>query len=153
MNSHQLTHIGICVSQLERSVRFYRDVLGFEEVSRLEMQGAVTERLLDIAGGALQAVYLKLGGTVIELLYYPAAGHIAVEVPRPMNRLGLSHISLSVADPDAVAQAIAHNGGTILDRTRFAHEGVTRALFVTDPDGMRIELVRARSGTSATPGG
>ena len=147
MNTHQLTHIGICVSELERSVQFYRDVLGFEEVSRLQMQGAITERLLDIAGGELQAVYLKLGGTVIELLYYPAAGHIAV--PRRMSRLGLSHISLTVADPDAVAQAIAHSGGTILEQTRFAHEGVTRALFVTDPDGMRIELVRSAGNIGA----
>ena len=151
MNTHQLTHIGICVSELERSVQFYRDVLGFEEVSRLQMQGAITERLLDIAGGELQAVYLKLGGTVIELLYYPAAGHIAVDVPRPMNRLGLSHISLTVADPDAVAQAIAHSGGKILEQTRFAHEGVTRALFVTDPDGMRIELVRSAGNIGAAP--
>ena len=153
MNTHQLTHIGICVSHLERSVVFYRDILGFEEMSRLQMQGPVTERLLDIAGGELQAVYLKLGGTVIELLYYPAAGHIAVDVPRPMNRLGLSHISLSVADPDALAQAIAQGGGTILESTRFAHEGVTKALFVTDPDGMRIELVRARGDRPAAPGG
>jgi catechol 2,3-dioxygenase-like lactoylglutathione lyase family enzyme len=152
MSTHRLTHIGICVSELERSVIFYRDVLGFEEVSRLQMQGAVTERLLDIAGGELQAVYLKNCGTVIELLYYPAAGHIAVDVPRPMNRLGLTHISLTVADPDAVAQAIAQSGGTILEQTRFAHEGVTKALFVTDPDGMRIELVRGRSDTNATPG-
>jgi len=153
MNTHRLTHIGICVSELERSVVFYRDVLGFEEVSRLEMHGPVTERLLDIAGGALQAVYLKLGGTVIELLYYPVAGHIAVDVPRPMNRLGLSHISLTVADPDAVAQAIAQSGGAILEQTRFAHEGVTKVLFVTDPDGMRIELVTARGDTGAAPGG
>lgn len=153
MTTHRLTHIGICVSELERSVAFYRDVLGFEEVSRLQMQGPITERLLDIAGGELQAVYLKLGGTVIELLYYPAAGHLSVDVPQPMNRLGLSHLSLSVTDPDAVAQAIAHSGGTILEQTRFAHEGVTRALFVTDPDGLRIELVRARSDTPATPGG
>jgi catechol 2,3-dioxygenase-like lactoylglutathione lyase family enzyme len=153
MNAHRLTHIGVCVAELERSVVFYRDVLGFEEMSRLEMQGPITERLLDIAGGELQAVYLKLGGTVIELLYYPSAGHIAEDVPRPMNRLGLSHISLTVADPDAVAQAIAHSGGAILEQTRFAHEGVTRALFVTDPDGMRIELVRGRSESSAAPGG
>lgn len=152
MSAHRLTHIGICVADLERSTGFYRDLLGFEEVSRLSMQGPITERLLDIAGGELQAVYLKLSGTVIELLYYPAAGHLPTEVPRPMNLLGLSHISLSVADPDAVATAIAQHGGTVLTQTRFAHDGVTRALFVTDPDGMRIELVRASGDTPVTPG-
>lgn len=130
-------------------MHFYRDVLGFDEVSRLEMAGPVTERLLEIAGGSLQAVYLKLGGTCIELLYYPVAGHQSTATPRPMNRLGLTHISLSVEDLPAVVTAVAASGGTILHQTRIEHDGASRALFVTDPDGMRIELVQASGGVNA----
>ena len=39
MNVQRLSHIGICVSELERSVAFYRDALGFEEISRLRVSG------------------------------------------------------------------------------------------------------------------
>ncbi len=149
MNAHRLTHIGICVSDLDRSVHFYRDVLGFSEVSRLEMAGAITERLLEIEGGSLQAVYLKLGGTCIELLYYPVAGHQSTATPRPMNRLGLTHISLSVMDLPAVVAAVAQSGGKIVQQTSIEQDGITKAIFVTDPDGMRIELVQAAGSVNA----
>ncbi len=153
MNAHRFSHIGICVSELDRSLRFYRDALGFQEVSRLEMKGPVTERLLEIAGGELQAVYLKLENTTIELLYYPVAGHETAQTPRPMNLLGLTHLSLTVADIDAVIAVIEQAGGRSLDRTRIAHEGKSAAIFVTDPDGMRIELVQARGHSNIPPGG
>lgn len=152
MSAHQFSHIGICVSELERSLHFYRDVLGFTEVSRLELKGPVPERLLDIAGGELQAVYLKLDGTVIELLYYPVAGHETSATVRPMNLVGLTHLSLTVADIDAVISAIAQAGGRPLDHTRIAHEGKSKAIFITDPDGMRIELVQARGNSTTMPG-
>lgn len=142
MNEHRLSHIGICVSDLERSVHFYRDLLGFQEVSRLEIEGPVTERLLDISGGSLQAVYLKMGGTVIELLYYPVAGHEPAETPRAMNKLGLTHISINVADLDVAVTAVEQGGGQQLNHT-LIDTGGSKAMFVTDPDGMRIELVQA----------
>ena len=77
MTVQRLSHIGICVSDLERSVRFYRDVLGFEEMSRLQVKGAEAERLLQLAGGELQAVYLQRDGTRIELLFYFAIVFLA----------------------------------------------------------------------------
>jgi glyoxylase I family protein len=113
----------------------------------------VTERLLDIAGGELQAVYLKLDGTCIELLYYPVAGHETPDTPRPMNLLGLTHLSFTVADVDAVVAAVTQAGGRYLDHTRIEHEGKSTAIFVTDPDGMRIELVQARGNSNTPPGG
>ena len=51
MSVQRLSHIGVCVSDLERSVKFYRDALGFRELSRLAVEGAESERLLDIEGG------------------------------------------------------------------------------------------------------
>ena len=143
MNVHRFSHIGICVSELERSLRFYRDVLGFQEVSRLAMKGEITERLLEIAGGELQAVYLQLDGTCIELLYYPAAGHTAGATPRPMNQLGLTHLSLKVKDLAAVVAAIEQAGGLHLEHTLIDLESGSKAGFITDPDGLRIELVQS----------
>ena len=63
MTIQRLSHIGICVSELERSVCFYRDVLGFQELCRLQVEGAEAERLLNIDGGELQAVYLERDDT------------------------------------------------------------------------------------------
>ena len=45
MDVQRLTHLGICVSDLDRSLRFYRDVLDCKEVGRLELEGEPTATL------------------------------------------------------------------------------------------------------------
>jgi len=154
MNVQRLSHIGICVSGLERSVRFYRDVFGFKELSRLAMEGEAPERLLGLPGGKLQAVYLERDGTRIELLHYPDAGFLVGESPCPMNRLGLTHLSLRVDDIDAAVAAVEHAGGAVLADTRIDNPAWrSHAVFVTDPDGLRIELLQSPGDPDALPGG
>lgn len=154
MSVQRLSHIGICVSDLERSVGFYREALGFRELSRLAVEGVDSARLLDIDGGELQAVYLERDGTRIELLYYPAAGHQQGDIPRPMNRLGLTHLSLRVDSVDEAIAAVERSGGSVLAHTRIDNEAWhTCAVFVTDPDGLRIELLQAPGDPDALPGG
>ena len=153
MTVQRLSHIGICVSELERSVRFYRDILGFQELSRLQLKGPEPERMLNIAGGELQAVYLEREGTRLELLFYPAAGHQGTATPRPMNALGFTHLSLRVADLDAVLAAIEQGGGKSLAETRIDNKAWgSKAIFVTDPDGLRIELLQAPGDPDGLPG-
>jgi len=153
MSVQRLSHIGICVSDLERAVHFYRDVLGFEELSHLQMKGPDPTRLLGLADGELQAVYLQRDGARIELLHYPAAGCERGDTPRPMNLLGLSHLSLRVGDLDAVIAAIERAGGsTLTDSCIENPRWGSRAVFVTDPDGLRIELLQTPGDPDALPG-
>jgi glyoxylase I family protein len=153
MTVQRLSHIGICVSDLKHSVCFYRDVLGFQELSRLRVKGLEAERLLNIAGGELQAVYLQRDGTRLELLYYPVAGHKQSDTPRPMNKLGFTHLSLRVEHLDSLVRAIEQHGGKNLAETRVANDTWgTKAVFVTDPDGLRIELLQAPGDPDALPG-
>lgn len=136
-----LTHVGLCVSDLERSLHFYQEVFGFKEDSarpRLAMEGEPAASLVGLPDVSLQAVYLQRDGTTLELLAYPRPGTLLADAPRPMNRPGLTHLSFAVEDPDAVAQRALAAGGRVLPAT---HIGV--ALFILDPDGTRIELVRS----------
>jgi catechol 2,3-dioxygenase-like lactoylglutathione lyase family enzyme len=150
----RLSHIGVCVSELERSVCFYRDALGFRELSRLAMAGAAPERLLGLEGGELEAVYLERDGTRIELLYYPEVGHRRGESPCPMNRLGFTHLSLRVENLEAAIASAEKMGGAVLVDTRIDNEAwQSSAVFVTDPDGLRIELVQAPGDPNKLPGG
>jgi glyoxylase I family protein len=149
----RLTHVGLCVSDLERSVRFYRDGLGFHLRSRFEISGEPTATLLQLKDVDLQAVYLERDGTRIELLYYRAPGHLAGESPRPLNRLGLTHLSLRVDDLDGTLKALVAAGARIVDASRIdipAFEAA--AVFVTDPDGTLIELVQAPGDPEPPPG-
>ncbi|MEM9255791.1 MAG: VOC family protein [Pseudomonadota bacterium] len=153
MSVQRLSHIGICVSDLGRSLAFYRDALGFTELSRINVEGEHSERLLGIDGGKLEAVYLERDGTRIELLYYPDAGHLPQSSLPPINRLGLSHLSLRVADLDSTIETIIQSGGHCIDHTRVENsQWHTRVVFATDPDGLRIELLQAPGDPAALPG-
>jgi catechol 2,3-dioxygenase-like lactoylglutathione lyase family enzyme len=135
----RLSHLGLCVSNLERSLHFYREALGFKEDSsrpRLTMQGGPAAALLEVPDVALEAVYLERDGTCLELLAFPHPGTHGEAAPRPMNRLGLTHLSFEVDDLDAVARRVLDAGGRIHEPSR-----IPVALFVLDPDGTRIELV------------
>jgi len=153
MAVQRLSHLGLCVSDLERSVRFYHDVLGFAERSRLEMAGTPAERLLAIPGVKLRAVYLERDGTRLELLHYDAPGAVGAPEPRPMNALGFTHLSLRVEDLAGLAPRIEAAGGKLLDATRVEiPEARTVAVFATDPDGTRLELIEAPGDPAIQPG-
>jgi catechol 2,3-dioxygenase-like lactoylglutathione lyase family enzyme len=138
----RLSHHGLCVSDLERAVPFYRDGLGFAEVSRLRFTDAGTQKLLGIPGVVLEAVYLRRDGTTLELLHFPQPGTQLAAGPRPLNQVGLTHLSFLVSDLDGVLAKLRALGATVLEATRLDSKGKgSNAIFVTDPDGTRIELV------------
>jgi catechol 2,3-dioxygenase-like lactoylglutathione lyase family enzyme len=138
----RLSHVGLCVSDLERSLRFYCEGLGFREVSALELAGEPAATLLELPGVVLRARYLERDGAVVELLHYPAPGARGEGKPRPMNDLGLTHLSFRVSDLDASLARLVALGGIPLAHTRVENPQLgMRAIFLGDPDGTRIELV------------
>jgi catechol 2,3-dioxygenase-like lactoylglutathione lyase family enzyme len=149
----RLSHVGICVTDLARSVAFYRDALGFRELSRLEVAGREPARLLDLARVSLRAVYLERDGTRIELLKFDSPGETGGPGPRPVNRPGLTHLSFRVESLDDAIAAVKRSGGRPLEDSRIDNAALrTAAVFVTDPDGLRIELLEAPGDPSSLPG-
>ena len=160
------SHVGICVGDLERALRFYCEGLGFELVQSHTV-GQEFGRLMEIDDVALQSRFVRRDGVSIELLHFDAPGHVGEAVRRPMNQLGLTHVSLRVSDVDAVAERIESWGGTVVrsTRTTFGSAGSTGSagpagsagstgsvgsarsadvldfVYCTDPDGTRIELM------------
>src|SRR5512134_1445473 len=138
----RLSPVGLCVADLERSLRFYRDGLGLREVSALELEGEPAATLLELPGVVLQARYLERDGAVLELLHYPSPGVSGDAGVRSMNAPGLTHVSFQVDDLDGAAARLVALGGRLLAHTRVENPRLrSRAVFLTDPDGTRIELV------------
>jgi catechol 2,3-dioxygenase-like lactoylglutathione lyase family enzyme len=150
----RMTHIGICVSDLERSLRFYRDLLGFRHRSELHIQGPPADTLLRLRDLDLQAVYLERDGTRIELLRYVSPGAVGDGSPRAMNARGLTHLSLRVDSVVDTLAALRAAGTTVLDDTLIEIPAFgAAAVFVCDPDGTLIELVQSPGDLDAPPGG
>jgi catechol 2,3-dioxygenase-like lactoylglutathione lyase family enzyme len=138
-----VSHFGICVSDLERSLAFYCQGLGFQP-SDSHTVGTEFAILMEVDGVELESRMITHGGVTIELLYFTAPGHTGDGGRRPMNQLGLTHLSLRVGDVDEVAATIERLGGTVVRGTRTTFdlgEAALDFLYCTDPDGVRIELM------------
>lgn len=152
MRIQRLTHLGICVSDLERSLRFYRDTLGCVEVGRLELAGEPTATLNGWPDVEVRVVYLERDGWRLELMAFPVPGWTGSQEPREMNQLGLTHLAFRVEDLDAVCEKIVAAGGGILASTRLDLPGPIRVVMAHDPDGVRFELMQAPGDPDAVPG-
>jgi catechol 2,3-dioxygenase-like lactoylglutathione lyase family enzyme len=138
-----VSHFGICVSDLDRSLRFYCDGLGFEQVASHRVGGEFGV-LMEVDTVEVESRMLSRDGVTIELLDFVSPGVTGDATRRPMNQLGLTHLSLRVDDVESVAAAIEEFGGTVVRSTRTAFDlGAITLDFVycTDPDGVRIELM------------
>jgi len=97
MTEMVFNHVGLCVTDLERSRRFYEQALGFRFWWELDAPEEGTSTLLRLPSPVgLHAVYLVHGGLVLELLHY--GGGAPAHHRRAMNEPGLTHLSLSVRD-------------------------------------------------------
>ena len=147
----RLTHIGLCVADLERSLRFYRDRLGFTFEHELHVAGEPSDTLLRLRGVDLDAVYLTRDGVRLELLRF-ASPPAPPARERMMHERGLTHLSFRVADLDATLDALRAAGERVIEETiiRFPEFGAAAA-FIVDPDGQLIELVQAPGDPAAPP--
>lgn len=142
----KLSHRGICISDMEASVRFYREGLGFADYQDHGMiEGPDMEKTMELPGVRLHANMLRHpDGPVIELLHFHEPEASGPRERRSTLDYGLVHLSFYVDDIDAAAARIAAAGGHVHESTR-AHyaENDTTMLYCTDPDGVRIELMKA----------
>ena len=146
------THVGICVTDLERSIEFYRDRLGFRYLSRIHVAGEPSDTLLSLPGVDLHAAYLERDGLRIELLHFASPKSPAPDRPRPMNELGLTHLSLRVADLSGLIAELSARGVRIVDASRIDIPSFEAgAVMIEDPDGLKIELVEAPGDPAMPP--
>jgi catechol 2,3-dioxygenase-like lactoylglutathione lyase family enzyme len=139
----RVSHVGICVSDWKRSLRFYHDVLGFRYVRELELSGEPGSTLLQLEDVDFRAITLEREGVRIELLHYERPGHVCGQIPRPMNQLGLTHLALRVDDLDATVKELEEARVDVREETSIeVPEANAKAVFITDPDGTLIELVQ-----------
>src|ERR1051326_4981357 len=123
MKAHYLGHVVFYVKDLERSLKFYRDLLGFQEVGRA-------------FGGAAAA--LTTGRTHHELLLIEVGD--AAPVPRGRH-LGLYHIGIKIGDTlDALRSAQAELERAGVSISGMSDHTVSQSLYLADPDGHEVEL-------------
>jgi lactoylglutathione lyase len=140
-------HMGLQVAHLDRSVAFYRDLLGFEILFAWNPQAAYVRELVGYPEADIHAAILRLPGSelVLELLEYRNVERSPVDT-RTANP-GTAHIAFFVDDLDVLHADLTARGvrsvSAPVTPTIGPNEG-GRAVYLIDPDGIRVELIQTR---------
>ena len=138
-------HTGITVTNLERALAFWRDILGFELSHQAHQSGDLAAEITGVAGAEILIAVLKTPtGHKIELLEYLAPPDRKNVAPRPCD-VGAIHVALTVDDLDAVLSAIARFGWKAAGTPQTLASGPNagkRVVYVRDPDGTTIEFMQ-----------
>jgi lactoylglutathione lyase len=156
-------HTGFTVSDIERSLAFYRDVLGMRLVRRQTGTAPYLSLVTGFEGVRLEIALLQPadGGSMLELLQY--VSHPAPPTDRATNRPGNGHLCFKVDDIRAAGAELRQRGVTLVSEpteiTAGAHTGGW-AVYLRDPDGFTVELYQGppaaplpTTGAAAVAGG
>jgi len=139
-NGIALANVAISVSDFEKSTKFYQ-ALGFTAGDRHEIPPGLAQKTLGVpADTKLDVRFVISNGMYVELV------HLAPPAPKPASagsgaQLGLANFAFRVDDVSRVAKIVKDNGGTVLEATRTPLGPGIEAVFCTDPDGTKLELV------------
>jgi catechol 2,3-dioxygenase-like lactoylglutathione lyase family enzyme len=139
--------IGVTVSDLDRSVEFYTQVLHFQKEWETELSGADVEHLKGVFGVRLRVARLRLGSEEIELSEYLAPQGRPLPQDSRSNDLWFQHVAIMVRDIDAAykwlrAHHVQHvsSGPETLPAWN-AQAGGIQAFYFRDPDGHVLEVI------------
>lgn len=153
MSIQNVDHINIVVSDLERSVRFYTEVLGFQETRRATLQGEWVETIVGLKGVHAKVAYVVAPGGEprLELLQYLSPAGDSIPGCSAPNTIGLRHIAFRVADIEATCARLREAGvepfsdPVIVPAGVVAHDAGEKVLcYFLDPDGVLLELAEYR---------
>ncbi|HVT10616.1 MAG TPA: VOC family protein [Polyangia bacterium] len=139
--------IGVTVSDLDRSIAFYRDVLSFKVVRQDEATGAPVERLEGVFGAHTRSARLQLGGESIVLTQYLAPRGRPVPPDMRSNDRAFQHVAIVVSDMDRAYRLLrAHHVRYVSTEPQTLPAwnpaaGGIRAFYFADPDDHTLELI------------
>ena len=143
MSSSRVHHTGFTVSDLDRSVAFYRDLLGCEVIAEQEKQGGYLAAIVGYPDAHVRMAHLRVPGAdhVIELFQYlaPAGGSADVE---PKN-VGASHLCFITDDLPRDYERLPPRGVDFVSPPVEVDTGINAGgygLYLRDPDGIMVEL-------------
>ena len=138
-------HTGITVSDLECSLDFWQNILGFEFSHRAHQSGEMAEQITGVKGAELKLAVVKTpGGHKIELLEYLAPKDRKRDFDLRPCDLGHIHVAFTVDNLDAVLSTIGASGWKAAGQPQTITVGPNtgkRVVYVRDPDGTTIEFM------------
>jgi len=138
-------HTSFTVSDLDRSIAFFRDALGFEVTSKAPRNPAIVSKITGIPGTEMMIAYVRGPGHSLELIQYlgPKEGRGRVR-SLPCD-VGFAHVAYDVDDIDAAIAAAAGHEVHVIGEVATIDQGPNaggKVAYLRDPDGVTIEFIQ-----------
>jgi catechol 2,3-dioxygenase-like lactoylglutathione lyase family enzyme len=130
-------HTGFVVSDMERSLSFYRDILGFSVVDDVEREGEYIATMSGVARAHVRTAFIDACGHTVELVQYLSGSD--APVTGPSNAPGKGHISFWSYDIEADFEYLSSRGVEFVSKPQYGPTGGA-AVYFLDPDGITLEL-------------
>jgi lactoylglutathione lyase len=143
MKVESMYHTGFTVSDIDRSIEFYRDLLGMSLFRRQTGTAPYLSTVTGFDNVRIEIALLKSpdGSGMLELLQY--VSHPGAATPRETNRPGNGHLCFKVSEIHQACRELRARGVTLLsdpvEITAGVHAGAF-AVYLRDPDGFTVEL-------------
>ena len=148
LSTRAVGEVSLNVSDLDRSVAFFTDVLEFEQIDEAELWGEAWERLSGVFGARVRVARLRLGRERVQLVEYLTPSGRPIPADSRSNDRWFQHIAIVVSDMERAYRHLREQG------VRHASTGPQRlpdwnpnaggieAFYFKDPDGHVLEIIR-----------
>jgi len=136
-----IRHVGLVVNDLDNSLKFWCEILGFSVVRTMEESGPHIDKMMGIQGVRVTTAKISApDGNVLELLKFHSHPNKANWEGNPYST-GFTHIALTVEDLSKTLCRLKSLNFLIPGEPQLSLDGRVKVIYVTGPEGVLIELV------------
>ncbi len=138
----ELFHVGLTVKNLQRSIAFYRDVVGMRETEfhMNNVKSKEFDTLTNNPGAELKVAHLTLDSFMLQLIEYVAGGGKTLDLHH--NHVGSPHLCIYVADVEAKLKDVQQRGDVTITSGLVQIAANMRSFYTEDPDGVPVEFLQ-----------
>ena len=145
----RIYHVGLTVSDLDRSVAFYRDILGLAFQGEIFMEGKETDKMFRRANCKARVAYLNGSKAIeappVELIQF--VNNEVKKVPSDLFTTSISEVCFYTDDIDSAYKHLVDNNVECLSEPQYFDFrvdgfGESRAFYFRDPDGIILEMMQ-----------
>ena len=135
-----IRHTGIVVFDLDRSMHFYMEKLGFKVLKRMNESGSFIDQILGLENIEVTTVKMVIkNNQMIELLDFSMNNKVMKE--KNINHIGPTHLAFTVDDVDKMYSDFIDDGIEFISNPKISPDGYAKVAFCKAPEGTFIELV------------
>jgi catechol 2,3-dioxygenase-like lactoylglutathione lyase family enzyme len=137
----RFNHVGLSVSNIDRSIAFYRDLLGMEvKVAPKDFAEGPYEKIMALKGAAGRIAVVKGADLHLELFEFANPTPRAQDAARPVCDHGITHFCIEVKDIQSHYERMKA-AGVVFHCEPFNFRNIAVATYARDPDGNVFEML------------